>query len=220
MSDPFISPILIAPGISDERNRVIVAAFSAELATFTPSTLVVQDAFAAPSALLPMMVVEAGMTDFVSADMREDMVRSLIDAAPEIHAMSGTIKGVRRALAALGISARWTQWWQEEPKAHHDTHKVVLYVTDSVINNHGPLDIPAQRAVARVIAATKRESQDIAIQYGMRGGASVFVASTLRRGRSVRISAPRLGDEQFPISLYVGIGAHAMRTIRINAEAA
>lgn len=219
MSD-FIPPVLIPPGINDRRDRDFVAAFSAMIKEFKPSALLIQDAFTAPAALLPIMVLEAGLTDFVSEGMREDLLRTMIDAAPEIHAMSGTVKGVRRALETLGISARWTQWYHEMPKAAHDTHKVVLFLNDTVIAGHAPLDVPNQRAAARVIAAAKRHSQDIAIQYGVRGEAMLHPGAASRRGRTVRIMAPQLGDAFHLISTFAGTGAYALRTIRINAKAA
>lgn len=219
MSD-FIAPILLPPGVNDQRDRDFIAALSAVLSDFKPSALVVQDALTAPSALLPIMVVEAALTDFISADMREDLLRAMIDAAPEIHATRGTVAGVKKALETIGISARWTQWWQEGPKAHHDTHKVVLFVNDTVINGHAPLDLPNQYAAARVIAAAKRHSQDIAIQYGVRGEATIRIGAASRRGRTVRIMAPQLGDDSFSISSYAGAGAYAVRSIRINAKAA
>lgn len=219
MSD-FIAPILLPPGVNDQRDRDVIAALSVVLSDFKPSALVVQDALTAPSALLPIMVVEAALTDFISADMREDLLRAMIDAAPEIHATRGTVAGVKKALETIGISARWTQWWQEEPKAYHDTHKVVLFVNDTVINGHAPLDLPNQYAAARVIAAAKRHSQDIAIQYGVRGEATIRIGAASRRGRTVRIMAPQLGDDSFSISSYAGAGAYAVRSIRINAKAA
>lgn len=216
----FIPPALVPPGISDKRNREFIASFSAFLDEFRPSALVIQDAFTAPTALLPIMVIEAGLSDFVSPDMREDLLRALIDAAPEIHAMSGTIAGVRRALAALGISVRWTQWWRETPKAYHDTHKVVLFFAETVIDGRAPLDLPNQHAAARVLEAVKRKSQDIAVQYGIRGDATLYAGAASRRGRTVRINAPQLGGDHYSIPSYAGAGAYALRSIRINAKAA
>jgi phage tail P2-like protein len=218
MTDALIPESLGSPGVNDQRSRAFSNALSEGLAEFQPSVLVIQDPLTVPSSLLPIMVVEAGMTDFVSLNMREDLIRALIDAAPDIHAMTGTVAGVRRALNAIGISARWTQWWQEKPKAHHNTHKVVLFLTDTVINGHAPLDLPNQVAAARVIAATKRWSQDIAVQYGMRGEATVYAGAASRRGRTVRINAPQLDDERFSIPSFAGAGAYAIRSIRINAS--
>lgn len=220
MSNAFIPSTLVPPGVSDARNRDFIAALSQRLAEFRPSALVVQDAHTAPSTLLPIMVIEAGLTEFVSPDMREDLLRDMIAAAPDIHAMTGTVAGVRRALETIGVTARWTQWFEEEPPAHHDTHKVVLYLADTVINGRAPLDPVNQRAAARVMNATKRWSQDIAVQYGIRGRATLLPGAAARNGRTVRIMAPRLGDETYTIQSYAGAGAYALRTIRIDAKAA
>lgn len=218
MSEPFIPPVLIAPGVNDARSRAFIGSFSALLSEFTTAALIVQDAWSAPTALLPAMTIEAGLSELVSPGMREDYLRALIDDAPAIHAMTGSVAGTKRALAALGITARWTQWWQAEPKAHHNTHKVVLYFSDTVIDGEQPMAIPNQRAAARVIAATKRESQDIVVQYGIRAGTRVRIGAVMRRSRTVRLSAPRLGDEHFAITSFIGCAAHAVRRIRINAK--
>lgn len=215
----FIPPALVPPGVSDRRNHDFIATLSAFLAGFRPSAMVIQDAWTAPAALLPIMVIEAGLSDFVSPGMREPLLRALIDAAPEIHAMTGTIHGSVRALAAIGVETRWTQWWQETPKAHHNTHKVVLFLADTIIDGAAPLDLTNQRAAARIIDATKRWSQDIAVQYGMRGTAHVYAGASSRRGRTVRLNALQLGDESFTIGSYAGTGARLIRSIRIDAKA-
>lgn len=215
----FIPSNIIPPGIADDRARAFVAAFSAVLSEFSTTALIVQDAYTVLADYLPAMIIEAGLTDFVSLDMREDLVREMIASAPEIHAMTGTVAGARRALASIGVTARWTQWFQEVPKAGHDTHKVVLWLSDTVINGRAPLDLANQRAVARVLEAVKRKSQDITIQYGMRGSAQIYMGATSRRGRTVRLNGPQLGDASFSIPTYAGTGARAVRQIRINAKA-
>ncbi|HAU77684.1 MAG TPA: phage tail protein I, partial [Agrobacterium sp.] len=68
--------------------------------------------------------------------------------------------------------------------------------------------------------AAKRHSQDIAIQYGVRGEATLHMGAAFRRGRTVRIMAPQLGDAAYSISTFAGTGAYALRSIRINAKAA
>ncbi|PYE87388.1 phage tail protein I [Phyllobacterium leguminum] len=218
MSDPFIPLELVPPGVNDRRSRDFISALGALLADFRPSALMIQDPWTVQSSLLPIMIVEAGLSEFVSPNMREDLVRSLIAHAPEIHARTGTVRGVKLALEAIGVSARWTQWWEETPKAHHDTHRVVLFLSDTVIDGHAPLDLANQRAAARIIAATKRHSQDIAIQYGLRGLSNVYAGAASRRGRTVRINAPQLGDESFSTPSYAGTGARVVRDIRINAK--
>lgn len=214
----FIPLELVPPGVNDRRSRDFVSALDSALSDFKTSALMIQNPWTVPSALLPIMIVEAGLSEFVSINMRETLIRSLIAAAPEIHARTGTVQGVKLALEAIGVSARWTQWWQESPKAHHNTLKIVLFLSDTVINGHAPLDIANQRAAARVINAAKRWSQDIAIQYGLHGFSKIHVGAASRKGRTVRINAPQLGSDQFSFSSYAGVAAHAVRGIRINAK--
>lgn len=170
MIEPLIPPILIAPGVSDKRNRDFIAAFSTALEEFKPSALVVQDAWTAPAELLPIMVVEASLTDFVSPDLREDLLRALIDAAPDIHALSGLVAGTRRALSAMGIEVDWQQWWQQEPKGHHNTHVVTAWMEDGILSGHPLLSLASRRAIGKVVEATKRKSQDIDFRIGFRAG--------------------------------------------------
>ncbi|WP_439605391.1 phage tail protein I [Shinella sp.] len=171
MTEPFISPLLIAPGVNDERNRAFIAAFSTSLSTFQPKRLVLHDAWTAPSEMLPIMVIEASLTDFVSPDLREDLVRALIDAAPDIHALTGLVAGTRRALSAMGIEVDWQQWWQQEPRGHHNTHVVTAWMEDGVLTAEHPLlSTASRRAIGKVVEATKRKSQDIDFRIGFRAG--------------------------------------------------
>ncbi len=98
--------------------------------------------------------------------------------------------------------ARWTQWFEQTPKGPHDTTRVVLFLNDTVINGHAPLDLPNQRAAARVIAAPSGTARTCH-QYGVRGEAFLRLAQRTR-GRTVRIMAPRLGDETYSISTFAG----------------
>lgn len=217
---PDLVPLqLVPPGVNDARSRAFAGALGEVLAQFETSALIVENAWTAPAAMLPALVMSAGLTEFVSPGMREDLLRALIADAPGIHAMTGTVAGTRRALAAIGVEARWTQWWQEMPKAAHDTHKVVLFLADTIIAGAAPLDVPNQQAAARIINAVKRWSQDIAVEYGMRGTARLYAGIGSRSGRHIRINAPQLGDENFSIPSFAGAGASAVRLIRIDAKA-
>lgn len=180
MPDPFIPPELVPPGVNDARGRAFAAAFGELLARFSTSSLLVQDAWTAPASLLPAMTLEAGMGEFVSPGMREAHVRALIAAAPDIHAMTGTIAGVRRALAAVGIRMQWTQWFEEEPPAPHDTHKVFLFADDVLVSGEEMFSRANQAAARRLIDATKRWSQDVAISYGVRAGGALHVGALAR----------------------------------------
>lgn len=179
MSDFTIPLELIPPGVGDPRSRAFVTALDALLSSFSTSTLVVQDAWTVPAQYLPAMTLEAGLSEFVSPGMREEHIRSLIAAAPDIHAMTGTIAGIRRALGAVGIEMQWSQWFQEEPPGPHDTHKVFLFSTGGLVED-GPFSPANQAAARRLIDAAKRWSQDVAISYGVRSRGRAYVGALTR----------------------------------------
>lgn len=168
MDKPFIPSSIIPPGINDERSRALVSAYSQELEQVELSDLLVNDAMTVDARLLPAMTVARTMTDFTFLDMREDHLRRLLDDYREIHANSGYIKGVRRALAAFNVTVSWTQWFHEEPKAEPNTHKVVAFVNENLFAGEtGLLDAKTQAAILNVIDLTKRWSQDISFSLGV-----------------------------------------------------
>lgn len=176
-----IPATLIPPGVNDRRSRDFVASLSAVLEDFRPSALLVQDPMTVDAAMLPILTVELGMSGFVAPGLLERHVRALLAAAPDIHAMTGLIVGVRRALGAIGVTVDWVQWWQQDPPGHHDTHVVTAYV-----NEHLFADQPAllseevQHAVLRLIEATQRWSQDIDFRVGIGFRTSAGLASALQ----------------------------------------
>lgn len=157
---------LIPPGVNDARSRAFASALDAALAGFSTSALLIQEPMTVPAFFLPAMTVEAGLSEFVSPGMREELVRELIAAAPDIHAMTGTIAGIRRALTAVGIEVEWTQWFETTPKGHHDTHKAFLIADDTLLEGEETFSAANRAAARRLIDATKRWSQDVAIFYG------------------------------------------------------
>ena len=162
------APELIPPGVNDARSRAFVRALGDTLATFRTGALLVQDPLTVDARLLPGMTIERGMSEFVSPGLREVHVRNLLAAAPELHALAGTVAGARRALSAIGVTVEWTQWFQAAPKRHHDTHVVVAFINDHLIDGETALlSAATQGAVLRLIEATQRWSQDIDFKLGL-----------------------------------------------------
>ena len=159
---------LIPAGINDQRSRDFIAALSAVLEDFQPASLLVQDPMAVDARLLPIMTVELAMSDFMTPGMLERHVRALLDAAPDIHALTGTVAGARRALSAIGVTVDWVQWFQQEPPASHDTHVVTAYVNEHLFADQAALlTEEVQQSVLRLIHATQRWSQEIDFRLGV-----------------------------------------------------
>lgn len=180
MSDRFIPPELVPSGVNDKRSRDFVNAFGAMLSRFSTSALLIQDPWTVPAEYLPAMTISAGMTDFVFPGIREQHLRALLADAPAIHAMTGTLAGVRRALAAIGVEAHWTQWWQMTPQGSHDTHSVFLFASETIIAGEEYFSSANQTAARRIIDATKRWSQDVAVSYGVRRSAPAYIGALAR----------------------------------------
>ncbi|MCA1492691.1 phage tail protein I [Ensifer sp. NBAIM29] len=182
MADPFIPPSIVPPGVNDERSRDFAAAFGSILSSFSTSALMIQDPLTVDAALLPIMTVELGMTEFMTPGLREVHVRELLARAPEIHAWTGTVYGTRRALGALGVTVDWTQWWQKEPKGQHDTHEVIAYVNEHLIEGETALlNEATQHAIKRIIEVTQRWSQEISFLIGVGLRSSAGLAGAVQR---------------------------------------
>lgn len=180
MSDRFIPPELVPSGVNDKRSRDFVNAFGEMLSRFSTSALLIQDPWTVPVEYLPAMTISAGMTDFVFPGIREQHLRALLADAPAIHAKTGTLAGVRRALAAIGVEAHWTQWWQKVPQGPHDTHTVFLFASEAIIAGEEYFSSANQTAARRIIDATKRWSQDVAVSYGVRSRAPSYIGALAR----------------------------------------
>lgn len=220
MSDPYIPSNLIPPGINDERSRALMSAFSEELEAIDNQALLIQDALTVDERLLPEMTVARAMSSFIMPNMRQELVRQLLDNAHEIHENSGYIHGTRFALDLLGVRIRWTQWHNETPPAYHDTHKVRVFLNSSLIEDVSPLDPENQQAIARLIEVTKRKSQDLDVFYGLDSRIKVYTGVAHVKGRTVRINALSVSDETFPIPTTIATQTRSLRTVRINELAA
>lgn len=180
MSD-FIPTTLVPPGVRDQRSRDFVESLSGLLEGFRTSALLVQEPLTVDARLLPVLTIELGMSEFLTAGLMEQHVRALLAAAPDIHAMTGTVAGVRRALAAIGVTVDWTQWWQQTPRGPHDTHQVIAFVNEHLFPDQAALlTAETQYAVLRLIRATQRWSQEIDFKLGVGFSSSAGSAGGLQ----------------------------------------
>ena len=204
MREPFIPSTMIPPGANDKRSRALIDAYSQELEQVKLTDLLVNNAMTVDARLLPAMTVARSMSDFVYPNMREIHLRQLLNDYREIHANSGYIKGTRRALSALGVTVSWTQWFEETPKAHHNTHKVTAFINENLFAGDASiLNSETQSAVLRFINLTKRWSQDIDFTIGLGSNSKVGLANaaiSIRAGYLSGCISPR-----FPSTSTLGI---------------
>ena len=169
---------LVPPSVADLRGRAFGAAMERAFAEADFRPLLVERIGDVDARLLPWLVRELSMEEFVEPDMREDVVRDLLAGAYEIHARKGYIDGVRWALSLIGLSVWWRQWFQMRPQGAPGTHEATIFVGRRVYLGDGPLiDARAQRLALRFVSQTKRWSQDVSLRLGLAMATSIGVAA-------------------------------------------
>ena len=149
----------------------------AGLKTIDISAFVMTDVDTVEDELLPFLVREFSVQEFIEPGLPEEFVRRFIKAAYELHAKKGYVEGVRLGLRMLGVEVTWVQWWQTTPKGAPNTHVVTAYANEHVFKDD-PIFLSArlQDACLRIIDAMKRWSQDTSFQIGI--GLDAGIAAT------------------------------------------
>jgi len=164
---PLVPDQLLPPGVKDERQLGFVRALDSGLKTIDIQTFIMSDADTVDAKLLPFLVREFSLQEFISTDLPDQFVRRFIKHAYELHAKKGYVEGTRLGLRMLGVEVRWVQWWQETPKAEHNTHVVTAYANENIFAGQETLlNEKVQKACLKIIDATKRWSQDITFRLG------------------------------------------------------
>lgn len=167
MSNDLVPQLLLPPGVKDERQAAFIGALNAKLESIDINAFVMTDAETVPDELVPFMAREFSVQEFLTDDLPLAFVRRFINQAYAIHASKGYIEGTRLGLEMLGVHVEWVQWWQTNPKGPHNTHTVTAFASENVFAEEATvLNARLQRAIQRVIDATKRWSQDVSFQIG------------------------------------------------------
>jgi phage tail P2-like protein len=153
---------LVPPSIADARGRAFGVTMQRALDEPDFSALLIEQVETVDARLLPFLVRQLSMEEFVEPDMREDIVRALLTRAYELHARKGFLDGVRLGFDLLGVRVDWRQWFEMTPPGAPGTHRARLYLRRRLFKGAGPLiDERVQRAVVRMIDHMKRWSQDV-----------------------------------------------------------
>ncbi|PHR19303.1 MAG: phage tail protein I [Hoeflea sp.] len=181
MSEP-VKPILpdqlVSPGVRDDRQITFARMIDGTLREIDLNSFVMTNAQTVDARLLPALVREFSVEEFVSPDLPENVVRDLIDNRYELHAKKGYVEGVRLGLSLLGISVSWQQWWQQDPMGPHNTHIVTIEIDRLVFEDSETLlDERLTNAAYRMIDAMKRWSQEIALRLAARSRGKLYTAA-------------------------------------------
>jgi len=116
--------------------------------------------------------------DVWDAAWPEAVKRAVIADSIRVHRVKGTRGAVTRALAALGLSAEITEWWEEEPPGAPYTFTVTALVNDNLGPDALALDLARQKAVVDTIARAKNARSHFAVRYGAVIGQGLTLAAT------------------------------------------
>jgi phage tail P2-like protein len=178
---------LLPGSIADARGRAFAAVMERALSEPEFRKLLFERIDQVDAAVLPYLVREFAVQDFVEPGMSEAVVRRLIKEAPSLNATRGYIHGVRRGLAMLGMKVSWKQWFQQTPPGQPGTHRVTVYVNETIFDGQtAMLDARMQRAALRMIDGMKRWSQFISFEIGVALTGRVRVAAA---GEALQIGA-------------------------------
>lgn len=174
---------LIPPPLArDVRVGALLEAFERVLEATTDRALLMLDSETCPESVLPYLVYEHSLDEFIGPGLPTSVIRTMIARAWELHEPKGYAEGVEGGVAMLGYAATLIQWWQETPQARRGTHRIEVPI-DKPLWPDKPLESAATvRAVWRMIHAMQRWSQDHALQIvaeapvATRAGAAVLAS--------------------------------------------
>lgn len=147
---------ITTPAVADERGVALIRTARDLLADYGPQKLHVQSAQDCAAELLPALIAERSMEEFIDPDLPEQIKRDILDQEYPLKKLKGHDDGVLLGMRLLGYSADIIQWYAQTPKAGHDTHILKVFVEAS---SEAPYSTTDVRAINRMNGACKRWSQ-------------------------------------------------------------
>lgn len=132
-----------------------------------------------PAPLLPFLAWALSV-DVWDAGWPEAVKRSVIAASPMVHRRKGTRAAVEDALAAMRMSVRIDEWWQQNPLGRRGTFDVTVFVNAHVFDDElSVLNDRVQRNASAAVRASKPKSRAFDMRLGVeiRGAAAPAVVS-------------------------------------------
>lgn len=163
------------PQINDIRGHAILRALDRAIADRPLRDFFIRDAYTVPAAMLPALIAEYSLEEFITPDLPESFVRKIIANQWFLHEGKGYDDGVLLGLSLLGMSATIIQWYQQTPIAPTDTHIITFSVDELLFaDGDGHFDQRQIKAAQQMIDATKRWSQDSEIRASVNAPGPVY----------------------------------------------
>lgn len=211
---------LVPPSVADERGRAFGRLMARAAADPHFSRLLFERIDTVDASVLPFLVREFSIEEFVEPGMSDVVVRALLKASYELHASKGFIHGVRRGLLMLGMRVVWKQWFQQVPAGQPGTHVATVFVNQTIFDGQAALlDERVQRAAQRMIAGMKRHSQDVAFQLAIALTSRAGAATALQAASIVRADGAAAPQNRVGRTVGIAAAGQAAAVIRAGGEA-
>lgn len=158
------------------------------LATPTAFIAALWDPAKCPADLLPYLAWALSV-DVWNPDWPEATKRAVIAASPAVHRRKGTRAAVEDAVGALGLVARFQEWWEATPNRRRGTFRVMVLATESA-DAGVVVTEELQRDVRAMVKAAKPKSRiaEIGVGVQMQGPVGVMAGAGIVGG-VVKLSA-------------------------------
>lgn len=120
-----------------------------------------------PTEVLPALVAEYSMEEFIEPGLPEHVVRRILKNRWLLQSLEATDAGVKLGLSLLGMTAVIEHWWQANPKRDANTHNLTFFIGERLFpNDQVFFGEREKKAALRMTRATKRWSQESTIYVG------------------------------------------------------
>lgn len=177
------------PQVLDARGKAILRTLDKIIGDRPISDFYVRDAETCPAEMLPALIAEYSLEEFVEPSLPEHVQRRILKNAWLLQTLEGYDAGVILGLGLLGMTAVIEQWWQANPKRAANSHTIYfrsgeqLYAEGQQFYRQREI-----HAAQRMIEATKRWSQDTTLAFVEDFETGVSVRTGLRQSAADKAS--------------------------------
>lgn len=192
---------LVPPGVADERGRAFMGLIARALADRDPNRLRLTDYSKVDARLLPALVRQFSLQEFMFDGVTEEMVRDFLSNAVPLHQQKGTVPGIRFGLSLIGMRLEFRDWADQDPQGPPNTYTARAFVDDALWQSGSTLAPRVRSAARRMVNSMKRWSQEGSLTFGMSAQATMRIGAHGRIGGIVRTRVLAQGNQQEPASI-------------------
>jgi phage tail P2-like protein len=175
------------------------------LSTIDIQTRAMWNAWQCPEPVLPFLAWAVSV-DVWESSWPVELQRQVVSSSLEIHRYKGTPKGVKLALASLGLDFEYSEWWQASPRGQPGTFAITVYVNNNLADDVELLGAKNQALIKRLIDCNKRGSAHYEFNLGLGIDGQLFVdggVEPVKADIDQVVDPPPIAPGEFDLSLVV-----------------